>query len=211
MALVVPPVTDLLRRSRAGGGTDAVQPMFPTIIALRNDRVVAAVSTPRMAATLSCAQTLAVGVGAEVLVLAAEALVNGSPALTCSVMTRDRRGKLVLQKVEGEGDQVSLSTPVDGGEPQDPTILRALAEAMSQQPVAVDQVARRDTGGTFGEETFLPAEQGRVVVDAGTVTVLQERVQQIGGQALYLPRSPDAARLALESGMPRRCLLGDVA
>ncbi|WP_122263453.1 hypothetical protein [Ornithinimicrobium cerasi] len=209
MALVVPPVTDLLRRSRTRGGTDAVQPMFPTIIALRNDRVVAAVSTPRMEATLSCASTLSVGVGASVLVVAAEAVVNGSPAVAYTVMTRDRRGKLVLQKVEGEGEELRLSRPVDGGEPADPSILRVLADAVGQKPLSVSSVARKDTGGTFGEETFLPPEQGRVVVDAGTVRTLQQRVEQIGGRALYVARSPEAARLALEAGMPRRCLLGD--
>lgn len=209
MALVVPPVTDLLRRARTGDGTGAAQPMFPTIIALRNERVVAVVTTPRMTATLGCADTLAVGLDPAALVVAAEAQVDGTPALAYSVMTRDRRAKLVLQRVVDDGPDLRLSAPVDGGEPQDPAILHALAEAMAQAPMAVTRVARKDTAGTFGEEPFLPPEQGRVVIDAGTVTTLQERVHRIGGRALYLPRSPHAARLALEAGMPRRCLVQD--
>lgn len=208
MALVVPPVTDLLRRTRSQGGTAGEQPMFPTIIAIRNDRVVAVVSSPRMAATLTCAQTMAVGLDADALVVAAQAEVNGSPTLAYSVMTREAKAKFVLQTLQFDEDgRIGLSTPFDGGDPQDATILRMLAEAMQQRPVDVTQVARRDKGGTFGEEMFMPAEQGRVVVDAGTMATLHERVVGIAGEALYVARSPEAARLALEAGLPRQCLL----
>ena len=211
MALVVPPVTDLLRRSRSHDGTGAAQPMFPTIIAVRNGRVVAAVSTPRLEVTLHAAQTLAVGLAADALVVAAQADLatedDAATALAYSVMTRDRVAKFVLQEVTGQGEDVRLSTPVDAGAPEDPTILRVLADAMGQEPVPVDKVARKDKGGTFGEQTFLPAEQGRVVVDAGTIRTLQDRVVGIGGRALYVARSPEAGRLALESGLPRASLL----
>lgn len=207
MALVVPPVTDLLRRTRSRGGTHGDQPMFPTIIALRNERVVAAVSTPRMAATLSCAQTLSVGLGAEALVVAAQAELEGAPALTYSVMTRERRAKFVVQRIRFEDGQTLLADPADGGDPQDATILRTLAEAMQQQPMEATRVARKDKGGTFGEDLFLPPEQGRVVVDAGTLKTLHERVAGIAGQAVYVARSPEAGRLAVEAGLPRPCLV----
>lgn len=207
MALVVPPVTDLLRRTRSRGGTHGEQPMFPTIIAIRNDRVVAAVSTPRMAATLSCAQTLSVGLDATALVVAAQAELDGSPALTYSVMTRERQAKFVVQRLRLEEGRTLVSDPVDGGDPHDATILRTLAEAVQQQPMDVTRVARKDKGGTFGEELFLPAEQGRVVVDAGTLKTLHERVADIAGQVLYVARSPEAGRLALEAGLPRPCLV----
>lgn len=208
MALIVPPVTDLLRRAQSGDGTLQPQPMFPTIIAIRNDRVVAAVSSPRMAATLSCAQTLAVGLDTEALVLAAEAGISGSRALAYSVMTRERQAKFVLQQVHGEGADLQFSEPIDGGEPPDATIFTALAQAVAQPPMDVTTVLRKDKSGTFGDRAFLTPEHGRVVVDAGTIKTLQERVDQIGGQALYVARSPEAAQLALEAGLPRRCLLG---
>jgi len=209
MALVVPPVTDLLRRTRARGGTHGEQPMFPTIIAVRNGRVVAGVSTPRLPATLSAARTLAVGVDAAALILAAQAEVEGRPALVYTVMTRDLRAKQVLQRVElGPGDRVAVGTLQDGGNPQDDTVVRALAEAMGDRPVDVTRVARRDTRGTFGENLYLSPEQGRAVVDAGTVRTLHERVRGIAGEVFYVPRSPEAARLALEAGLPRPALLG---
>lgn len=193
--------------------------MFPTIIAVRNDRVVATLSAPRIEATLSGATSMAVGLDPQALVVATEARLGGEqPALTYAVMTRERQARWVLQEVtenapgaeDGSDDGgLRFSVPVDGGEPtgQGAGTLRLLAEAMGQPPVDVTQVARTDRGGTFGENTFLPPEQGRVVVDAGTVATLQERVAQIGGQALYVARSPEAGRLALQAGLPRACLL----
>lgn len=181
--------------------------MFPTLVAVRNERVVATVSSPRVGTTLTGATTMAVGLDPQALVLAAEARVQGRTVLTYAVMTRDRQAKFVLQDVLEEGGQVGFGTPVDGGEPQDARSLAVLADAMAQRPVDVTTVARRDRSGTFGEDLFLPAEQGRVVVDAGTIKTLQERVQGIAGQALYVARSHDAGRLALEAGLPRACLL----
>ncbi|MFX0538219.1 hypothetical protein ACQBAT_11015 [Ornithinimicrobium sp. Y1847] len=205
MALVVPPVTDLLRRSRQDG--DAA--MFPTIVAIRNERVVAAVSAPRLDATLSCAQTLAVGVDAAALVLATEIQVEDSAAVLYTVMTRERSAKVAVQEVTGSGAEVRFSVPADGSQLQDARHLEVLADAFSQQPMDVTRVARRsdDLGGTFGEAAHLPPEQGRVVVDAGTVSILQERVAGIGGRALYVARSPEAGKLALEAGLPRASLL----
>lgn len=209
MALVVPPVTDLLRRSRSRGGTNDTEPMFPTIVAVRNERVVAAVTSPRLQITLTCAQTMAVGLDPSALVVAAQADLDGSPVLGYSVMTRDRRAKFAVQAVRWQQDgSVAFSEPVDGGDPHDATILRVLAEAMQQRPVDVTQVARRDGGGTFGEEFFLPPEQGRVVLDAGTMRTLHERVVGVSGEAVYVARSPEAGRLALEAGLPRTSLLG---
>ncbi|WP_066641863.1 hypothetical protein [Serinicoccus hydrothermalis] len=184
--------------------------MFPTIVAVRNDRVVAIVSTPRIEATMSAATSLAVGVDPQALVVAAEARVDDQPALTYAVMTRERSARWVLQEVKESGEEVRFAVPVDGGEPtgQGAGTLRLLAEAMAQRPVDVTTVALTNRGGTFGEETFLPPEQGRVVIDAGTMTTLHERVAQINGQALYVARSPESARLALAAGLPRTCLLG---
>lgn len=210
MALVVPPVTDLLRRARSTDGTSQPPPMFPTLIAVRNGRVVATVSTPRLATTLHCATTLAVGTDPQALVVAAQGEVEeggGATVLSYSVMTRDRQAKLALQEVREEETGLAFGTPFDGGEPQNPRILTVLAEAMAQRPVDPRTVARRDRSGTFGEDPFLPAEQGRVVIDAGTVRTLQERVEGIAGRALYLARSPEAGRLALEAGLPRTSLL----
>ncbi len=185
--------------------------MFPTIVALRNERLVATASTPRIEATMSCATALAVGLDPQALVVAAEALLDGEqPALTYAVMTRDRQARWVLQEVTETADEVRFSVPVDGGEPtgQGAGTLRLLAEAMGQRPMDPTQVARTDRSGTFGEEPFMPPEQGRVVLDAGTISTLQERIAQIGGQALYLARSPEAGKLALSAGLPRACLLG---
>ena len=112
-----------------------------------------------------------------------------------------------VQRIRLEDGRTLVSEPVDGGDPHDATILRTLAEAMQQQPMGVTKVARKDRGGTFGEDLFLPPEQGRVVVDAGTLKTLHERVVGIAGQALYVPRSPEAGRLAVEAGLPRACLV----
>lgn len=208
MALVVPPVSDLLRRSRAAQGeTPERQPMFPTLVAVRNERVVATLSTPRIGTTLTGAPTMAVGLDPEALVLAAEATVEGRTVITYAVMTRERSAAFVLQDVVEEGGELRFGTPTDGGTPQDDRSLVVLADAMAQEPMDVTQVSRKDGSGTFGEHTFLPPEQGRVVVDAGTVRTLQQRVQGIAGLALYVARSREAGRLALEAGLPRTCLL----
>lgn len=209
MALVVPPVTELLRHSRtaAEDAPNRAEAMFPTLVAVRNERVLATVSTPRMSVTLNCAVPLAVGLDPQALVLAAEVRVEGRPGLAYSVMTRDRRAKFILQPVGEEEDGLAFGRPTDGGEPADPHILQSLAEAMGQQPIDITTVARRDRSGTFGEDPYLPAEQGRVVVDAGAVRTVQQRVQGVAGRALYLARSPEAGRLALEAGLPRGCLL----
>ncbi len=209
MALVVPPTVELLRRARAAEGArpQEPEPMFATLIAVRNGRVVASVSTPRMSITLNCALPMAVGLDPEALVVAAQAQVEGRPALAYSVMKRDRTAKFVLQPVAEQDGELVVGRPVDGGEPADPHILQTLAEAMGQRPVDVTKVARKDLGGTFGEDTFLPPEEGRVVVDAGTVKTLEQRVKGVRGQALYVARSPEAGRLALEAGLPRTSLL----
>lgn len=184
--------------------------MFPTIVAVRNDRVVASVSSPRIEATLSAATTMAVGLNPQALVVAAEARFDEHPALTYAVMTRERQAKWVLQEIhETDGEELRFTVPVDGGEPsgQGAGTLRMLAEAMSQRPIDVTTVARTDRSGTFGEDPFLPAEQGRVVVDASTISTLQERVAGIAGRALYVARSDEAGQLALRAGLPRACLL----
>ena len=181
--------------------------MFPTLIAVRNERVVASVSTPRMSVTLNCALPMAVGLDPHALVVAAQAQVEGRPALAYSVMTRERQAKLVLQPVGEKDGELVVGRPMDGGEPADPHILQTLAEAMGQPPVDVTKVSRKDRGGTFGENTFLPPEQGRVVLDAGTLRTLEQRVKGVAGRALYVARSPEAGKLALEAGLPRTSLL----
>ncbi len=205
--MVVPPVTELARRARdVPGGTQARQPMFPTLVAVRNDRVVATLSSPRVGTTLTGAITMAVGLAPQVLVLAAEGTVDGRSAITYSLMTRELKAACAVQDINEEDGQVTFGVPQQAGE-LDPTALRVLADALAQEPVDVTRVARQDMGGTFGERTFLPPEQGRVVVDAGTVKTLHDRVEGIAGRALYLARSQEAGQLALEAGLPRACLL----
>jgi hypothetical protein len=207
MAMVVPPVTELVRRSRdVQDGTQERRPMFPTLVAVRNDRVVATLSSPRVGVTLTGATTMAVGLAPQALVLAAEGTVDGRPAITYSLMSSDLQAACAVQDVLDQDGQLTFGVPQQAGE-LDQTALRVLADALAQEPVDVSRVARQDRGGTFGERTFLPAEQGRVVVDAGTVKTLQDRVQGIAGRALYLARSQEAGRLALEAGLPRACLL----
>lgn len=181
--------------------------MFPTLVAVRNGRVVAMVTSPRIGATLTGATTMAVGLAPQALVLAAQAMVEGRPAITYSVMTRERTAKFAVQPIQLEGEQLRFAEPVDGGTPQDPTIMQALAEALAQRPIDSTTVSRRDRSGVFGQDPFLAPEQGRVVIDAGTVKTLHERVEGIHGQALYVARSREAGRLALEAGLPRVCLL----
>lgn len=209
MALVVPPTVELLRRARTveGEHPQEPEPMFPTLIAVRHGRVVASVSTPRMSVTLNCALPMAVGLDPQALVVAAQAQVEGRPALAYSVMTRERQAKFVLQMVAERDGELVVGRPTDGKEPADPHILQTLAEAMGQPPLDATRVARKGLGGTFGEDTFLPPEQGRVVVDAGAVKTLHERVEGVAGTALYIARSPEAGRLALQAGLPRTSLL----
>lgn len=209
MALVVPPTVELLRHARAVEGEDGQEPepMFPTLIAVRHERVVASVSTPRMSVTLNCALPMAVGLDPDAVVVAAQVQAEGRPALAYSVMTRERQGKFILQPVAERDGELVAGRPVDGGEPADPHILQTLAEAVGQPPVDPTRVSRKDLGGTFGEQTFLPPEQGRVVLDAGTITTLQRRVKGVLGRALYVARSPEAGRLALDAGLPRTSLL----
>lgn len=180
--------------------------MFPTLVAVRNERVVATVSSPRVGVTLTSATTMAVGLDPVALVLAAEAQAAGRPAITYTVMTREREAKVSVQWVEERDGGLGFSVPQDAGAP-DETALQVLAEAMAQQPLDVTKVAKNGQGGIFGERTFLPPERGRVILDAGTMKTLQERVQGIAGRALYIARSRDAGKLALEAGLPRACLL----
>lgn len=208
MALVVPPVTELLRRT-PHDEDGARRPMTPALLAVRNDRVIASVTTPRALLTLECASAFGIGLAAEALVLAREAELDGATALTYTVMTRERSGRWVVQPVVPDPDVeggLRFATPQDGGEPPHPEHLQALAAALSQRPMDVTRVSRQDRDGTFGEATFLDPRIGRVVVDAGTVRSLHQKITGLGGQVWYVPASPDAARTALEAGLPKACL-----
>lgn len=182
--------------------------MFPTIIAIRNERVVAAVSTPRMLATLSCAERMAIGLSPVALVVAAQGKVEGYDAIAYHVMTTQRQGVTALQQVQVKDGELFFGTPFKPEHQGEEEMMQTLAQALAQEPLAVDKVSRRDPGGTFGQDLYLPPEQGRVVIDAGTMRTLHERVRGIAGQALYIARSPEAGRLALDAGLPRPCLLG---
>lgn len=205
MALVVPPMTELFRQALAGH--EDPEPMFPTLIAVRNERVVATVSTPRMSVTLNCATPMAVGLAPDALVVAAQVRVQDQPGLAYSVMTQDRRAKFVLQPVGVQDGELSFGRPTDAGTPADDRILVSLAEAIGQQPLDPATVSHRDRSGVFGETDHLPPEQGRVVLDAGALRTIQQRVKGVLGQALYVARSPEAGRLARQAGLPRECLL----
>lgn len=90
--------------------------MFPTLVAVRNERVVATLSSPRVGTTLTGATTMAVGLAPQALVLAAEGRVDGRPAVTYAVMTRDLQASSALQDVLEQEGQVTFGVPQPAGE-----------------------------------------------------------------------------------------------
>lgn len=205
MALIVPPVTDLKRRALAR--SDGEHTMFPTVIALRDDRVLGVVTTPRMAVTLACAHTLAVGLAPQALAVAAQVrLGDGSEAISYTVMSRERNAGFAVQPYAVREGSLLFGTP-EKGTPQDKGVMDELARAMSHAPLDATRVSRNDAADSAANPAFLSQEEGRMAIDSGTCASLQRKVAGVGGSALYLARDGAHATRLLAHGMPQEVLL----
>ncbi len=217
MALIVPPVNDLKRRalSRPDGETT----MFPTLVVLRGDRVLAAVTTPRAEATLGCAHTVAVGLAPEMLALAAQVtLPDGAEAIAYTTMTSDHRAALAVQRysvtapsAEGSSPEIAFDIP-ERGDPEDRAIMDELAKAMTHAPLDPTKVsssgsAPADDSADAPEPQFISRERGRMVLDSGTCASLERSVSGIAGTVLYIAASPEQAQELTAHGMPTSVLL----
>ncbi|WP_153396932.1 hypothetical protein [Ornithinicoccus halotolerans] len=219
MALVVPAVQDLKRRSQRR--RDGETRMNPTLVALRDDRVLCVVSTPRLEVSLACAPTLAIGLQPQLLVLAAQVRLPGreatqerpaqpaGEAIAYTTMNSRREGALAVQpyQVDDEGE-VRFGRP-EKGQPHDRQLLEQLAAAMGHMPLDPARVAPKQSEQTprAAEAAFLPAEQGRLVIDAGTARSVHQKVAGAGGTVLYLAASGAHATRLLAHGMPQELLL----
>lgn len=195
--------------------------MNPTLIALREDRVLCVVSTPRLEATLGCAPTMVIGLDPQLLVLAAQVRLpereadRGLPAqrageaIAYTTMDRQREGALAVQRyqVDDQGE-VRFQAP-EKGEPHERRVLEQLAAAMGQAPLDPRRVAPKETEDAprAAEAAFLPAEQGRLAIDAGTARSVHRKVAGAGGTVLYLTGSGEHATRLLGHGMPQELLL----
>lgn len=235
MKQIVPAVQDLKRRSlqQTGGETT----MSPTLVALRDDRVLAVVTAPRLSVVLSCASTLAIGLAPQMLVVAAQvnlperAASEDLPAqeagegIAYTTFTREREAGLAVQRYQVRDGQVIFSAP-ERGRPDDRTLMDELAKAMSHAPLDPAKVARKDPaaeaapkdpaaevadqpGDASSSPDFIPAAQGRMAIDAGTVKTVYERVRGIGGTALFIAADGAQATRMLAAGLPQECLLSD--
>lgn len=228
MALIVPPVNDLKRRSlqRADGETT----MFPTLVVLRGDRVLVVITTPRTEATLACAHTAAVGLAPQMLAFAAQVtLPDGSEGIAYTTMTSEHQAALVVQgyTLTDPGTGAEAITEIDfgipeRGDPQDRAIMDELAKAMTHAPLDPTKVAAApsspsapDDGspsapddGAPSEPTFISRERGRMVLDSGTCASLERSVSGIAGTVLYIAGSGDQALEVTAHGMPPSVLLG---
>lgn len=213
--LAHPGVQDLKRRAVAR--PDGETTMSPTVLALREGRILAIVTTPRLKATLACASTLAVGLDPELLLVAAQVALADGEGITYTTMTRDRKAANALQRYEVRDGEVVFGPPVPCPPPSDRTIMDELARAMSQRPLDParvsrsrpeqdpDRVQRTDEVPSDG---FLPAEEGRLALDAGTIIGTTQRVKGIAGTVLYVAASPAHATRAVAHGLPLESLLG---
>lgn len=216
MALIVPPIVDLKRRALARA--DGEHTMYPTLVALREDRVLAVVSTPRMAVTLSTAHTVAVGLAPQLLCVAAQVTrPDGGEGIAYTSMSRDKSAGFALQpyavrEVSEDaqhtvGAQLEFDAP-ERGRPSDRSLMDELARAMSHTPMDASRVARKgdvDPGRT--DPAMLPEEEGRLAIDAGTCASVQRSVVGVGGRTLYLAASGAHATRLLAHGMPEQVLL----
>lgn len=219
MKQIVPAVQDLKRRSLKQPGGETTMP--PSLIALREDRVLTVVTAPRLTVVLDCAQTLAIGLGPQMLVIAAQVNLPGReeavdlPAQTAgegiayTTFNRDKEASLAVQRYLVRGGEVSFGPP-ERGRPDDRTLMDELARAMSQAPLDPAKVARKEDVPTEPGSTppFLPAAEGRRAIDAGTVKTAYDKVKGIGGTALFVAADGAQAMRMLAAGLPQECLLG---
>jgi hypothetical protein len=205
MALIVPPVTNL--KQRALTRSDGEHTMFPTVVALRDDRVLCVVTTPRMAVTLACAHTLAVGLAPQALALAAQVqLDDGGEAISYTVMSRERSAGFAVQPYAVRDGSLLFGTP-EKGTPQDRGLMDELARAMSHAPLDATRVSRKDGADSAANPSFLPEDEGRMALDSGTCASLQSKVAGVRGTTLYLARDGEHATRLLAHGMPQEVLL----
>lgn len=219
MKQIVPAVQDLKRRSMTQRGGETTMP--PSLIALRDDRVLTVVTAPRLVAVVDCAHTLAIGLAPQMLVIAAQVNLPGReqsedlPAQTegegiaYTTFNRDKEASLAVQRYLVRAGEVSFGPP-ERGRPDDRTLMDELAKAMSHAPLDPTKVARKDDVPTEPGSTppFLPEAEGRLAVDAGTVRTAYDKVKGIGGTALFIAADGTQATRMLAAGLPQECLLG---
>ena len=220
MALVVPAVQNLKRRSL--GRADGETTMYPTLVALRDDRVLCVVTAPRMALVLACAPTLAVGLAPQALVLAAqvglpERAAEGETAaqapgegIAYHLMTRERTAATAVQRYAAGPDGELLYGRPAKSAPDTSGLLDHLAAAMSHEPLDHTRVAPKQAEKLppGAKPDFLPAARGRLAVDAGAANTAHQKIGKVGGTVLYLAASPAQATELLGYGMPKELLLG---
>ena len=223
MTQIVPAVQDLKQRSLRQAGGETTMP--PALIALRDDRVITVVTAPRLAVILSCAHTLAIGLEPQMLVVAAQVNLpereaseelpaqSAGEGIAYTTFNRAKQASLAVQRYLVRDGQVAFAAP-ERGRPDDRTLMDELAQAMSQAPLDPHRVARTadvpaDTGdGAVVNPAFIPADQGRLALDAGTVRTTYEKVKGIGGSALFIAADGEQATRLLAAGLPKECLLG---
>ncbi|NLG21340.1 MAG: hypothetical protein GX555_07925 [Actinomycetales bacterium] len=230
MKQIVPAVQDLKRRSLHQPDGETTMPA--TLIALRDDRVLAVVTAPRMVAVLTFAPTLAIGLDPQMLVVAAQANLPkreesadlpaqvAGEAIAYTTFTREKEASLAVQRYEVRDGQVLFAAP-ERGRPDDRTIMDQLARAMAHEPLDPGRVARKDPdapGATAPsdeatdsappvEQSFIPEAEGRMAIDAGTVKAIHDKLRGIGGRALFLAADGVHATKMLAAGLPQECLL----
>lgn len=208
MALIVPPVNEFKRQSlrRADGETS----MFPTLVVLRDDRVVATIITAKVAATVACAHTVAVGLAPHMLALAAQVtLPDGSKGIAYTSMTSEHQAALAVQPYVLTDDGITFGIP-ERGDPEDHTIMDELAKAMNHAPIDASSVSAKSSEPDAETEIITP-ERGRLVLDASTCTSLHNSVKGIAGTVLFVAKSPEHAQALVDHGMPTDLLIGPTA
>ncbi|MGB5953558.1 MAG: hypothetical protein WBG57_13710, partial [Ornithinimicrobium sp.] len=60
---------------------------------------------------------------------------------------------------------------------------------------------------TGAEPAFIPSDEGRMAIDAGTCASVQRSIKGIGGTVLYVAASPEHATQLVAHGMPEDVLL----
>lgn len=222
MQRIVPPIQALKQRSLHQPGGETTMP--PSLIALRDDRVIATVTAPRLQAVTSCAQTFAIGLAPQMLVIAAQvdlpareggdqvAVQEEGEGIAYTLLTAEKEASLAVQRYAVRDGQVLFGTP-ERGRPDDRTLMDELARAMSQEPLDPAKVARKGEAATTprtGQDpmpSFIPRAEGRLAIDAGTVKAVYGKVRGIGGTALYIAADGAEATRMLAAGLPQECLL----
>lgn len=222
MKQIVPAVQDLKRRSMQQTGGETTMP--PSLVAMREGRVVAVVTAPRMSAVLECAQTIAIGMAPQLLVVAAQvnlperAATEETPAqeageaIAYTTFSSDKKAALAVQRYAVVDGQVAFTAP-ERGRPSDRDLMDELAKAMAHETLDPTRVARKDESGRVDDEgrpvnpSFIPETEGRMALDAGTVKAVHGKVRGIGGTALYLAATGAQATQMLAHGLPEECLL----